>query len=73
MQIKSMNRYMKTLSNERLAVCFPDRQRGANAKEKSATVSLFAAEAQAEASRRRRKRERRMGKTAGVASYVKAA
>jgi len=73
MQIKPMSRYMKSLSNERLAEFLPARKKGDDGKEKDVAVSLFSKEAQAEASRRRRKRERKMKKAVGGSAYVKAA
>lgn len=73
MQIKSMGRYMKTLSNKRLAQLLPVRKKGRDGKEKEVRFSLFSKEAQAEASRRRRKRERKMNKSIGGSSHAKAA
>lgn len=73
MQIKSMSKYMKTLSNKKLAEFLPVRKKGIDGKVKDVAVSYFSKEAQAEASRRRRKRERKV-KTAVVGSaYVNAA
>ncbi len=55
MNIKPMSRYMKTLSNERLAEFQSLRQKGKDGKVTIIPVSLFSREADAEAKRRRNK------------------
>jgi len=71
MKIRPMSRYMKSLSNEKLAKFLPIQEKGPDGKERTVSVSLFTQEAQKEASRRRRERKAKM--TMPVSSFVKAA
>lgn len=73
MQMMTTSRYMKTLSNAKLAEYLPVGGKVKDGKETSAAVSIFSKEAQAEASRRRRKHERMVKKVVGGSSHAKAA
>jgi len=76
MKMRPTSRYMRTLSNDKLAEFLPTRRKGPDGNEKHVAVSIFSKEAQVEYSRRqakKAKKDEKLKKAAAAAAGAIAA